>query len=112
MPGDALSSLLPFHNTTMASGGPTSLAWPPAPPIIPITPRFHRHNIDGLSELAKDQHQRFAHDIEWTVVGPMLVDHFLEKSLLCRLRVPNLQDVTFSEVPNEPGNESAIYPRW
>jgi hypothetical protein len=93
-----------LSSTTMASGGLTGSARPQA-----SHPHFHRHNVEDLFDVAADQDQRFARDIEWKVVGPMPVDVFLESFLSHRTRIPRFEDVTFSGIPDEPDRESVIY---
>lgn len=89
----------------MASDGLTGSARPQAP-----HPHFHRRNVEDPSDIAADQDQRFARDIEREVVGPMPVDHFLGTFLSPRTRIRGLESVTFSGVPDRPDKESAIYP--
>ena len=94
----------------MVSAEPTSPERPPSPPIKPSSPRVYRYNVDGLSDLAQEQNQCFARDIEWKVVGPMPVDLFLEKFLPHTTKdIPPFEDVKFSGVPDTPRKESAIY---
>ena len=92
----------------MTSSGRTNPVRPLAPPATFSSPP-HRHDIDGLADIARDQHQRFARDIEQEVVGPMPPKLFLETFLPYRTRVPTFKDVTFSRVPDKPESESAIY---
>jgi len=88
----------------MASGEPANLS---PLPITQSSSRISRDNVDDLSDVANDQDQRFARDIEWKVVGPMPVDLFLKTFL--PHRIPRIDGVTFSKVPDKPGKESAIY---
>lgn len=97
-------------SATMASGEPKSPVWPSALPTIPSSPRFYRRHVDRLSDLASQQNDRFALDIEWKVVGLMPPNLFLETFLPRRTRVPLFSDVTFSGVPCKPSRESEIYP--
>ena len=76
---------------------------------MPSSPRIPRYNVDGLSDKASDQAQRFARDIEWKVVGPTPPDLFLKEFFPQRTRTPQFGDVTFSGVPNKPSKESDIY---
>ena len=98
-----------LSSTAMTPSGPASPTRPPAPTITPSSPRIHRHNVDGLSDIAKEQDQRFARDIEWKVVGPMPPELFLEQFLPYRTRIPQFDDVTFSNIPDKPRKESEIY---
>jgi hypothetical protein len=95
-----LNILFPSSHATMASDGPTSLLRPP-------TPRIHRHNVGGIFDVDTHQDQRFARDIE--VVGPMPVNLFLETFLPYRTRIPQVEDVSFSGIPDEPDRESVTY---
>jgi hypothetical protein len=93
-----LNILFP-SSATIASDGPASLLRSP-------TPRIHRHNVSGLSDVDTHQDQRFARDFE--VVGPMPVNLFLETFLPYRTRIPQFEDVSFSGIPDEPDRESVI----
>lgn len=93
----------------MASSGSTNSIGPPPLPAPPSSPRIYRANVDRLSDLASEQDRRFAPDIEWKVVGPMLPNLFLETFLPYQADIPQFDDVTFSQVPDEPNKESDIY---
>ena len=105
----ATYSQSPRSSAIMASDGQTSPVKPPTP-VTQSKPRVHRHNVNGLSDTARDKYQRFARNIERKVVGPMPVDLFLEIFLPCRTRIPRFAGVMFSGVPDGPDKESAIYP--
>ncbi|KAF9650769.1 hypothetical protein BDM02DRAFT_3259485 [Thelephora ganbajun] len=89
---------------------------PPQPPSQG-TQRIYRYSVDGLSERSKDQQERFAHDIEWKVVGPMPTKTFLEEflPLSCDPGTdsqefqfnPNMID--FASVPDLPYREEEMY---
>lgn len=85
----------PPSSIMMTSIRPVNPAKAPAPTITHSTLRIHRHNLDGLSDIAKEQNQRSTRDIEWKVVGPMPPDTFLERFLPCQTRVPQFDDATF-----------------
>lgn len=74
-------------------------------------PRIHRHGVSGLSARSKDQQQRFVHDIECKVVGPMPTQFFIDEILP---NPPNrelelkeygidLCEINFPSVPDSPG---------
>ena len=78
----------------------------PTSSITQITPSIHRHNVHNLSDIAHNQDQRFARDIESKIVGPMSMKLFLEIFLPCGTRIPLLNDAKFSKVPDRPDRES------
>lgn len=59
---------------------------------------------------SKDQQQRFAHDIEWKVVGPMPIHAFLDEFFP---DPPNFEAefdaIKFDSVPDSPGKEEEMY---
>jgi hypothetical protein len=83
------------------------------------TPRSYRRGIFDLSDRSRHQQERFAHDIEWKVVGPMPVDEFLDEffpnspnsTTEIELRAEGVEcdDVTFDSVPDEPKREEEMY---
>jgi len=75
------------------------------------------HSVDGLFANSKDQQQRYAHEIEWKVVGPMPTDEFLDEFFpnppdletgFGELRV-NRDEIRFASVPNSPVKKEEIY---
>ena len=87
------------------------------PPPTGTSPRFHRHSVDGLSARSKDQQQRFAHDIEWKVLGPMPTDAFLDEffpnppDLEVEFKELGIEptEINFASVPDSPKNEEDMY---
>jgi len=89
------------------------------PNTTPIQPR-HRHGVDGLSVRSKDQQLRYAHDIEWNVVGPIPVDEFLEEffpnpdleteSGLRGIDYNKIRSESFASVPDSPAREEMYEP--
>ena len=93
------------------------MSGPTTPPPTGTSPRYHRHSVDGLSARSKDQQQRFAHDIEWKVLGPMPTGLFLNEFF------PGPPDpevgfkefgidpteINFASVPDSPKNEEDMY---
>ena len=86
----------------------------------PTTQRIHRHGVDGLSACSKDQQQRYAHDIQWNVIGPMPTHEFLDEFFPKSPESPDLEaelkqhqidyDKTwFASVPDMPAKEEDIY---
>ena len=65
-------------------------------------PRAHRHNAEGLPDIARDD-QRFARDIERKVQHCWSESYasrlFLKKFLPYRSHVPRFDEATFSGVP-------------
>lgn len=94
---------------------------PKTPPSQPLatkgTPRIHRHGVSGLSARSKDQQQRFAHDIEWKVVGPMPTRLFIDelfpdpsdRESQLKVRGIDLSEISFASIPDSPGKEDEIY---
>lgn len=97
----------------------SSLTVPPPHPPPEGTPRTYRHGIAGLSDRSRDQQKRFAHDIEWKVVGPMPVEDFLNEFFPCSGSMDLDQefeeegiaykDINFDSVPDSPDRENEMY---
>ena len=69
---------------------------------------------------SKDQQRRFAHDIEWNVLGPMPTAMFLDKFFPVtpdtedmetgfNLRGIKLDEISFNSVPDAPEREEDMY---
>jgi hypothetical protein len=87
---------------------------PPSQPPLPAkgAPPIHRHGISGLPARSKDQQQRFAHDIERKVLGPMPVKTFLNEFFPDpdSLDLGDLDnEINFASVPDSPSNEREMY---
>jgi hypothetical protein len=72
-----------------------------------------------LSDRSRHQQERFAHGIEWKVVGPMPVDEFLDEFFPCSdpmdldqgLRGEGIAHgkINFDSVPDSPNMENEMY---
>ena len=69
-----------------------------------------RSGVNGSSAHSKDQQQRFAHDFEWKVVGPMPTDEFLDdlfpnppnaETGFSELRIDR-DEISFNSIPDSP----------
>ena len=65
--------------------------------------------------------RRFAHDIEWKVLGPMPVEEFIDEFFPLPPNSPDINtqlrnagvdynDIDFTSIPESPGKEEHMYP--
>ena len=95
------------------------MSGPKTPPIEsrPTTPRIHRHGANGMPARSKDPQQRYAHDMEWNVVGPMPTDEFLDEffpnspdlEINSKTLGIDYDNICFVSVPDTPAKEEDMY---